>query len=160
MRTFDAEDVAREMTAALARTGTVIPYSLLRPVVHAWHLRRVVGAACRSTDIVVATDPLTDPARLLLFRLVARLTGRSLHLVLVDATVAEALAGQAARGRPVAARRMARHVRRWERQRQRVVGTGRIADETSLVLVPRAGPPAESPPPGDPVAAGRPRPDP
>lgn len=137
IRTLDAEDVARDVAAALARAGATVPYPLLRPAVHAGHLGRVVVASCRSTRIVVATDPLTDPARLLLFRLVARLTGRPLHVLLVDATVDEALAGQSARGRRLGARRMTRHVRRWERQRRRVAETGRLADEASLVVVPR-----------------------
>ena len=56
-----------------------------------------------------------------------------MHVALVDATVAEAVAGQDRRGRSLGRRRMARHARRWPRLR--AAGTPLAA---SSVVLPRA----------------------
>ena len=110
---LDAEDVA----AALRHAP--VPYAALRPVVHAGHLARVVRATTGPAASVLATDPLSSPLRRLLLHCAARCTGRSLDVVLVDATVEQALAGQVERGRTLGPRRMRRHVRRWRRLRRR-----------------------------------------
>jgi hypothetical protein len=159
VRSLDPEDVAGGAAVLLGRVRAEVPYRLLRPAVHAWHLLRVAAAASGPDGVVVTTDPLTGPARLLLFRAVARLTGRSLHLVLVDATVPEAMSGQAARGRRLPPGRMARHVRRWRRRRARLLTTGRLAGGAPVAVVRRSGPagiPAGRPagrPPGPPPLA-------
>lgn len=108
VRALDAEDVA----APLRRTA--VPYRALRPAVHLLHLLRVV-AALPAPGGVLTTDPLTSPLRRALLRAVARLTGRELRVVLVDATEAQARDGQARRDRRLGERRMRRHLRRYRR---------------------------------------------
>jgi energy-coupling factor transporter ATP-binding protein EcfA2 len=123
---LDSEDVA-------ARLRTLpVAYPVLRPLVHALHLVRVLAALTGPAACVLTTDPMTGPLRRLLLGVAARRTGRSLHLVLVDATVAEAVDGQDRRGRTLGRRRMARHAQRWERLRSRGP-----APATSTLPLPR-----------------------
>jgi DNA replicative helicase MCM subunit Mcm2 (Cdc46/Mcm family) len=125
---LDAEDVAAGLR------DLPVPYRLLRPLVHAVHLARVLRAAATPAACVLTTDPMSAPVRRLVLQLAARATGRSLDLVLVEATVAEALDGQVRRGRTLGRRRMQRHVRR----RRRLQGR-RLPLVTSGVAVDRAG---------------------
>jgi energy-coupling factor transporter ATP-binding protein EcfA2 len=110
---LDAEDVAARLRAL------PVAYAVLRPLVHALHLVRVLVALAGPGRCVLTTDPMTAPLRRLLLGAAARASGRRLHLVLVDATVAEAVAGQDRRGRALGRRRMAVHARRWPRLRAR-----------------------------------------
>ncbi|THA53554.1 ATP-binding protein [Streptomyces sp. A1136] len=90
------------------RTRGVLPYALYRPVVraaHYWGLWRVV----RSGASVVVHDCGSQTWVRRLLAGAARRRGRALHLLLLDATAGEALAGQAERGRRVSAYAFARH---------------------------------------------------
>jgi hypothetical protein len=71
--------------------------------------------AAESKDVVVVVRPFTSTwlRRAVLRR--ARRHHPAVHLVVVDATRTQALAGQRARGRTVSARAMRRHERRWAR---------------------------------------------
>ena len=105
----DSEQVA----AALHRTGLRVPYRLLRPWVHAWHRVRVLRALGGAAVVVVLTDPWTSPAWRSLVLRTARGAGRSVRVVLLDATPEQARHGQAVRGRALPARMMRRHTARW-----------------------------------------------
>ncbi|MGW0395744.1 AAA family ATPase [Streptomyces sp. NPDC003042] len=90
------------------RMPGVLPYAVYRPLVraaHYWGLWRRL----RSGDSVVVHDCGTQAWVRGLLAAVARRRGRSLHLLLLDTTAEEALAGQAARGRRVSAYAFARH---------------------------------------------------
>jgi predicted kinase len=106
---YGSEDVAER----IRRAGVRIPYPLLRPWVHAWHRCRVLRGIASSARVVVLTDPWTRAGwRATVARAAAR-AGRSTRLVVVDASAAEAAAGQVARGRALSARAMRRHTDRW-----------------------------------------------
>ncbi len=115
---------AEEVTARLRAARRLVPYRLLRPLVHALHLVRVARAVGSPATVVVTTDPATSPLRRVLFAALARRSGRSLHLVVLDTTVDEAVQGQRQRGRALSSRRMRRHARRWQALRARLVGSG------------------------------------
>ncbi|MFH7595930.1 AAA family ATPase [Streptomyces racemochromogenes] len=102
---IDSQDVRerweRRMPAAL-------PYAVYRPLVrasHYWTLWREL----RSGASLVVHDCGTQSWVRALLAASARRRGRRLHLLLLDATPEEALAGQAARGRGVSAYAFARH---------------------------------------------------
>jgi ABC-type cobalamin/Fe3+-siderophores transport system ATPase subunit len=124
---LDSEDVATRLRRL------PVGYRLLRPLVHAVHLLTVLAAVSGPVSCVLTTDPLTGPGRRLLLGTAARLTGRRLHVIVVDASVAEALDGQWSRGRRLGSRRMARHVRRSPALRRRPPFA------TSAVTLSRAG---------------------
>jgi AAA domain len=105
---YDSEDVAE----GFRRAGVRVPYRLLRPWVHGRHRWRVLRGIASSARVVVLTDPWTRAGwRAAVLRAAAR-SGRRVRLVVVDASPAEAVAGQAARGRALSARAMRRHTRR------------------------------------------------
>jgi predicted kinase len=131
---LDSEEVA----ARLREAGVGLPYGLLRPLVHALHLLRVVRAARHPAACVLTTDPMTSQVRRALLAAAARAAGRTLHLVLLDATHDEARRGQRERGRALGRRRMERHVRRWAALRAGFDRTGRLPLVTSAVVLPRA----------------------
>ncbi|MFF1559542.1 AAA family ATPase [Streptomyces sp. NPDC058279] len=90
------------------RVPGAVPYAVYRPVVraaHYWGLWRVVRSGA---SVVVHDCGSRAWVRRLLAR-AARRRGRALHLLLLDATAGEALAGQAERGRRVSAYAFARH---------------------------------------------------
>nr|WP_208948741.1 AAA family ATPase [Streptomyces subrutilus] len=85
-----------------------LPYGAYRPLVraaHYWGLWRIL----RSGASVVVHDCGTQAWVRGLLAAVARRRGRALHLLLLDSSPQEALAGQAARGRRVSAYAFARH---------------------------------------------------
>ncbi|MFJ6794229.1 AAA family ATPase [Streptomyces sp. NPDC091268] len=85
-----------------------LPYPAYRPLVrcaHYWSLWRTL----RSGASAVVHDCGTQSWVRGLLAAAARRRGRALHLVLLDTTPEEALAGQAARGRGVSAYAFARH---------------------------------------------------
>ncbi|MET9608041.1 AAA family ATPase [Streptomyces sp. NPDC006512] len=90
------------------RMPAALPYAAYRPLVraaHYWGLWRKLG----SGESVVVHDCGTQSWVRGLLAAVARRRGGSLHLLLLDTTAEEALAGQAARGRRVSAYAFARH---------------------------------------------------
>ncbi|MFE6833556.1 AAA family ATPase [Streptomyces sp. NPDC057705] len=85
-----------------------LPYAVYRPLVraaHYWGLWRLL----RSGASVVVHDCGTQSWVRGLLAAAARRRGRALHLLLLDSSPAEALSGQAARGRRVSAYAFARH---------------------------------------------------
>lgn len=114
---LDSEQVATRLRSARSR----VPYRLLRPWVHLVHRWRVLHCVRGATPVVVLTDPWTGRGWPALVRFAAR--HRSLRLVLLDASPAEAVAGQAARGRSLPPAAMRRHAARWQRLR-----SGSVAD--------------------------------
>jgi hypothetical protein len=64
---------------------------------------------------VLTSDPFTSPLRRAVLRAAARLSGRRLQVVLVDASPAQARDGQQRRGRRLSRRRTARHEQRYLR---------------------------------------------
>ncbi|MFB7467269.1 AAA family ATPase [Streptomyces sp. NPDC056224] len=90
------------------RMPGALPYAVYRPLVraaHYWGLWRTL----RSGASVIVHDCGTQSWVRGLLAAAARRRGRALHLLLLDSSPAEALAGQAARGRRVSAYAFARH---------------------------------------------------
>jgi predicted kinase len=104
-------DAVRERWAPRLRN---VPYRLWRPLVHARHWV-AIWCALKRSDGVVLVRPFTStwPRRAVLRR--ARRHHPAVHLVVVDATPAQAREGQRARARPLDERAMRRHERRWAR---------------------------------------------
>jgi hypothetical protein len=89
-------------------------------------------AAC-----VLTTDPMTSPLRRALLPAAARRSGRSLCVVLVDATEQQARSGQRERGRPLGERRMSRHVARAGRLRRRLLRSGGMSFVDGVLVLSR-----------------------
>ena len=98
--------------AAWAPRLRQLPYPLWRPLVHAWHWLVLWRALGRPEGVVVVRPFTAGWMRRAVLRR-ARRRHPAVHLLVVAATPAQARAGQAARGRAVGARAMARHERRW-----------------------------------------------
>ncbi len=133
VRALDPEEVADRLRP-LARH---VPYRVLRPAVHALHLLRVLREVRAPATCVLTTDPMTSPLRRGLLHLVARSSGRSLAVVLVDATEQQARSGQHARGRTLGPRRMAQHVSRADRLQDRLERTGGMSFVDEVLVLPR-----------------------
>ncbi|WP_448612394.1 AAA family ATPase [Geodermatophilus sp. URMC 60] len=106
---LDSEDVAARLQAVAPR----LPYRVVRPLVHAWHRVRVLRVVAGPAPVVVLTDPWTRPWWRAVVLSAARRAGRSVRLVLLDASRELAESGQTARGRQIPARSMRRHAIRW-----------------------------------------------
>ncbi|MEV8530872.1 AAA family ATPase [Streptomyces sp. NPDC051211] len=85
-----------------------LPYAVYRPLVRLAHYGGLARALRSGRSVVVHDCGTQAWVRGLLAR-AARRRGRALHLLLLDASPAEALSGQAARGRGVSAYAFARH---------------------------------------------------
>jgi predicted kinase len=104
-------DAVRETWAP--RLGS-LPYGLWRPFVHARHWL-AIWIALRQPGGVILVRPFTSAwSRRAVLRRALR-HHPAVHLVVVEATPAEARARQRARGRTVGGRAMRRHERRWAR---------------------------------------------
>ncbi|MFE9635391.1 AAA family ATPase [Streptomyces sp. NPDC006463] len=102
---IDSQDTRERWERRMPRT---LPYAVYRPLVrgaHYWGLWRTL----RSGTSMIVHDCGTQSWVRGLLAAVARRRGRALHLLLLDSSPAEALAGQAARGRRVSAYAFARH---------------------------------------------------
>jgi hypothetical protein len=88
------------------------PYAVCRPVVHILHTCRVLIMVACSARPIVLHDPATGAGTRMIFALIGALTGRRRHLIWIDCTPAEALAGQQQRGRVLLKWAFAGHVRR------------------------------------------------
>nr|WP_245236246.1 AAA family ATPase [Streptomyces roseus] len=102
---IDSQDVRERWER---RMPGALPYTVYRPLVrlaHYWGLWR----ALRSGASAVVHDCGTQTWVRGLLAAAARRRGRALHLLLLDTTPEEALAGQEARGRGVSAYAFARH---------------------------------------------------
>ncbi|MEU3403367.1 AAA family ATPase [Streptomyces sp. NPDC006670] len=101
----DSQDVRERWEGRMPKA---LPYGAYRPLVrvsHYWTLWREL----RSGASVVVHDCGSQAWVRALLAATARRRGRRLHLLLLDATPEEALAGQTARGRGVSAYAFARH---------------------------------------------------
>nr|WP_223837686.1 AAA family ATPase [Streptomyces venezuelae] len=114
-----------------------LPYALYRPLVRIAHYAGLARALRSGRSVVVHDCGTQAWVRGLLAR-TARRRGRALHLLLLDASPAEALSGQAARGRGVSAYAFARH-RGAVARLLRAAESGRLpAGCTSATLLDRA----------------------
>jgi predicted kinase len=133
---LDSEDVAARVQAVAVR----VPYRVVRPLVHAWHRVRVLRVVAGPAPVVVLTDPWTRPWWRAAVLRSTRRAGRSVRLVLLDASRELAESGQAARGRGIPARSMHRHATRWGALLQEVAGPdGGGPDAVTVVDRVRAG---------------------
>ena len=130
---LDSEDVAARVQAA----GVCLPYRLIRPLVHGWHRVRVLRVVSGPAPVVVLTDPWTRPWWRSAVLRAARRAGRSVRLVLLDASRELAESGQAARGRSVPARSMRRHASRWDSLLQTVAEPAGGAGTDPVTVVDR-----------------------
>jgi len=130
---LDSEDVAARVQAA----GVRVPYRSMRPLVHAWHRVRVLRVVAGLAPVVVLTDPWTRPWWRAAVLWAARRAGRSVRLVLVDASRELAESGQVARGRGIPARSMRRHATRWSTLLRSLAEPGAGAGLASLTVVDR-----------------------
>jgi hypothetical protein len=92
------------------RPPAPLPYALLRPLVHGRHRHRVRRALTGPGALLVHEPAFRPGGRRWLLRAAAR-AGRPVHLLVVEASPAQARDGQRARGRRVSRRRFAAHVR-------------------------------------------------
>ena len=134
VQALDAEQVAEVLMAQ----QTFMSYRVIRPLVHGAHLVRVIAALQGPAACVLATDPMTSPVRRILLSFAARPSGRTVHLVLIDATPAEAQRGQWLRGRVLPPRRMARHVARLRKLKSQVALSRRMPGSASTLVVTRS----------------------
>ncbi|PXY19608.1 AAA family ATPase [Prauserella muralis] len=111
-----------QVRARLARTlPDGLPYSWYRPLVHVLHLLRLLTAAVRARGPLLVHDPATGAVARAAFVVLGVLTGRSRHLLWIDCSVPEALAGQRRRGRVLLGWSFSRHARNAPRTRARLV---------------------------------------
>jgi len=115
---LDSDDVRRRLRDLGVRGRWE---TLVRPLVHAGHLVRVVRAVSGAGPAVVVHETGTRPrVRRALARLASR-AGRPCHALFLDVDPAQAQAAQRARGRrPVSSLGMARHERSWQVLRRRL----------------------------------------
>ncbi len=129
VRSLDSEQVA-----ARWRTGSVLPYPLVRPLVHTLHRLRVLGALAGSGRVVVLADPWTSRWWRPVVLGAARAAGRAVRLVLLDVSPEDAADGQRIRGRRIPEGRMRRHGLRWER----LLRTASAGPDVVVIDRPRA----------------------
>ncbi len=104
-----------EQVAARWRTGSRVPYRLVRPLVHTQHRLRVLRALTGPAPVVVLADPWTSRWWRPVVVGTARAAGRAVRLVLIDVSPEDAAEGQRIRGRRIPEGRMRRHGLRWAR---------------------------------------------
>ena len=131
---LDSEDVA----ARLQAVAPPVPYRVVRPLVHACHRVRVLRVVAGPAPVVVLTDPWTRPWWRAAVLSAARRAGRSVRLVLLDASREVAESGQTARGRAIPARSMHRHATRWGTLLQSVAGQAGGAGRAAVTVVDRS----------------------
>jgi predicted kinase len=108
VRTLDSDPVRRRLHRRLGR----LPYRVWRPLVHSIHGVSVWRALATPGPLIIAEPATRRISRRALLRRAPR-TGRSVHLLGIDATVAEARAGQLARGRTISSASLRRHAEGW-----------------------------------------------
>lgn len=95
-----------------------LPYWCYRPLVHLLHRLRIAWYAGTAPGLLVVHEPSTRPTTRAGLVVIGALTGRPRYFLWLDATEAQALDGQIARGRLVRGHSFARHVRRARRLRE------------------------------------------
>ncbi|WP_214102653.1 AAA family ATPase [Acrocarpospora catenulata] len=104
---------SRQARVRWARLLPRLPRRAQTLVVHLSHVSRIARALPLG-DAVVAHSRAAWPHLLYGFALLARLTGRPFHVLMLDVPPETAWAGQLARGRAASPASFARHRRRWE----------------------------------------------
>jgi hypothetical protein len=115
---LDPEPIRARFRRRLGR----VPYRLWRPLVHAEHFARVLLALPGETGLIVHDTGTRGWRRRLLAGL-ARLLGRSGHLLLLDVTAEAALEGQRRRRRALRRSAFATHWRNWRQLRAELPAT-------------------------------------
>lgn len=137
-----ALDSDRQRTV-LSRYLRAVPYPLYRPLVHGLHYAVLLLCLLRGAQAVgtlLVHEPATRPRLRAFLSRLARRRGWHAALLLVDASSAEALAGQQQRHRVVRSRAFAGHWRRWESLRTATGDDGWvIAQEEGWCVVRRTG---------------------
>ncbi len=108
LRVLDSDRYRDRLGAALRP----LPYRWYRPLVHLWHRLGVVAAALSTAPTVVVHLPATGAGTRAVVARLARLTGRTPHLLWLHVDPAEALRGQRERGRVVPGSSFAGHAER------------------------------------------------
>lgn len=108
LRVLDSDTYRARLRVVLGR----LPYRRYRVLVHLWHRLDVLFAAISPTEVVVVHMPATRPGTRRAVAVLARLTGRSAHLVWLHVDPEQALHGQRTRGRLVPGKSFAEHARR------------------------------------------------
>lgn len=129
---LDPETIRQDFRRRLGR----LPYRLWRPLVYARHYLRLLLALRGSAGLVVHEPGTRAWLRRLLVLAAAR-AGRQAHLLLLEVSLPDALAGQRQRRRALPRPAFERHWRRWQRLRRR---PGRLDAEgwASVRLLDRA----------------------
>jgi hypothetical protein len=123
-----------EQVAARWRTGSRVPYRLVRPLVHTRHRLRVLQAVAGPAPVVVLADPWTSRWWRPVVLASARAAGRAVRLVLLDVSPEDAADGQRIRGRRIPEGRMRRHGLRWAR----LLRTAAAGPDVVVIDRPRA----------------------
>lgn len=111
-----------DVRATLARRfGRRVPYNVYRPAVHTLHYARIAAWTLLGPprDLVVHECGTRDWARRTVARLAA-VRGREAHLLFLDTSPEQALAGQRSRGRVVRTKAFVRHSHSWVRLRSAI----------------------------------------
>ncbi len=95
-----------------------LPYAVWRPALHAAHWVAVWRALGRPGGPVLVGEPGTRRLLRRTFVRRARRAGRTVHLLGIEASAADARAGQVARGRTIRPGSLERHAARWRRTRR------------------------------------------
>lgn len=103
-----------------ARLPKNTPYARYRPLVHTLHRLRIAVLATIAPGPIAVHAPATGLGTRLTLVAIGVLTRRPRHLLWVDCTPEQALAGQIERGRIVRAKSFAKHVRRAPRLRAKL----------------------------------------
>jgi len=122
---LDSEDVA----ARLQTVAPPVPYRVVRPLVHAWHRVRVLRVVAGPAPVVVLTDTWTRPWWRAAVLSAARRAGRSVRLVLLDASRELAESGQTARERAIPARSIKQALEKYRSFRNRFSDSGTISQK-------------------------------
>lgn len=133
VRRIDSQDTRERWER---RMPALLPYGLYRPLVRMVHFARLHRALASGAGVVVHDCGTQGWVRRWLAADALR-RGRGMHLVLLDVTPREALAGQAGRGRTVSGYAFLRH-RRAVRRLFADAQAGRLPDGcASVVLLDR-----------------------
>jgi predicted kinase len=139
-RAVDSDAVREAWAPRLAP----LPYRIWRPLVHARHWVAIWHALGRSDGVVVVRPFTSTWARRSVLRRALR-HHAAVHLVVVEATPAQARDGQRARGRTISARAMRRHERRWASANLAAEPWTTMTRVSSRAGWARAHPPANTP---------------
>lgn len=132
---LDPEQVHRAIARHLPAW---VQYRWYRMFVHIGHRARILWYSASTAGPVVAHEPATRASTRGMLVLFGVLTGRSRHLVWLTSTTAQASEGQRRRGRLLARRSFARHVRRAARLEESLRAGGKPRGWQTVRLLRRS----------------------